>query len=674
MKNKKTNKIIILSVILVIFLIFLIIFILNYSKDSYSFSLIEKKWIKDNATNVIDVSVYNDVAVFGENGRGVIFDYLDNFTKKYEIKFNKISYFTDDKGEVKNVAFRVLNTGDSLSKNDILLYEDKYVLASRKNASYDKITDLENITIGVLASDVSLVSYTLSEAKNITYKTYDDIDKITSDYSNKVIDYVILPENRYLDFILKNDLKMVLHLNDLSQKYVLTVNNNATLLNILNKYSLQFLDKDYNDSYKKNFIDFFFRVNNIGESEKMSYNASSYNYGYVTNIPLESPNNNLFGGILSNYLSGFEDLFDVDFKVVKYNSIYELKQALSRGELDLAFGNYSDNNLNIDTIHTKSLFKEQYVVLSRSDKVLDSIKSLKDKEVMMVNSTMLFDYVNSIGIKVRAYNNTDEVLRHVTRESILVIDKYTYDFYKNRKLESFNVVYEGVLPTDYTFLIRDVNKNSTFASLFKYYVEHVDYKDFTYKYNIVSTVGTGIPVMTILIVLCSAIVLVLVVVFISRHLKKNTALKKEDKLKFIDAMTSLKNRNYLNYNIKAWDDNVIYPQSFVVIDLNNIKYINDSHGYEEGDNVIKKAASILIVNQLPNTDIMRTDGNEFLVYMVGYDEKQVVSYTRKIYKELKELPYGFGATLGYSMITDDIKTVDDAINEATIEMRNAKEK
>ena len=71
---------------------------------------------------------------------------------------------------------------------------------------------------------------------------------------------------------------------------------------------------------------------------------------------------------------------------------------------------------------------------------------------------------------------------------------------------------------------------------------------------------------------------------------------------------------------------------------------------------------------------MRTDGNEFLVYMVGYDEKQVVSYTRKIYKELKELPYGFGATLGYSMITDDIKTVDDAINEATIEMRNAKEK
>ena len=138
-------------------------------------------------------------------------------------------------------------------------------------------------------------------------------------------------------------------------------------------------------------------------------------------------------------------------------------------------------------------------------------------------------------------------------------------------------------------------------------------------------------------------------------------------------MTSLKNRNYLNYNMEKWEENVIYPQSFVVIDLNNIKYVNDNHGHEEGDNVIKKAASILIINQLENTDIMRTDGNEFLVYLVGYSEKDVIAYTRKIYKELKELPYGFGASIGYSMINDDIKTIDDAINEATLEMRKAKE-
>ena len=155
---------------------------------------------------------------------------------------------------------------------------------------------------------------------------------------------------------------------------------------------------------------------------------------------------------------------------------------------------------------------------------------------------------------------------------------------------------------------------------------------------------------------------------------KKKDISKENKLKFIDVMTSLKNRNYLNYNIKKWDDNVIYPQSIVIIDLNNVKYINDNYGHEEGDNVIKEAANILLNSQLENTDIMRTDGNEFLVYMVGYDEKAVQDYTRNVNQLLKELPHNFGATFGYSMITDDIKTIDDAINEATLSMRQAKER
>jgi len=60
--------------------------------------------------------------------------------------------------------------------------------------------------------------------------------------------------------------------------------------------------------------------------------------------------------------------------------------------------------------------------------------------------------------------------------------------------------------------------------------------------------------------------------------------------------------------------------------------------------------------------------------MVGYDEKAVVAYTRKIYKELKELPHNYGASVGYSMIMDELKTIEDAINEATILMREQKEK
>ena len=44
-----------------------------------------------------------------------------------------------------------------------------------------------------------------------------------------------------------------------------------------------------------------------------------------------------------------------------------------------------------------------------------------------------------------------------------------------------------------------------------------------------------------------------------------------------------------------------------------------------------------------------------------------------MHKELKTIVHGFGAAAGYSMIVDETKTLDDAINEATIDMRNNKE-
>lgn len=135
----------------------------------------------------------------------------------------------------------------------------------------------------------------------------------------------------------------------------------------------------------------------------------------------------------------------------------------------------------------------------------------------------------------------------------------------------------------------------------------------------------------------------------------------------------MKNRAYLNDNIEKWDNSNIYPQIIIVVDLNNVAYINDNFGHEEGDKVITEAANILIQTQLPKTEIIRTDGNEFLIYMVEYEEKKAISYIRKLNREFKNLTHGFGAAIGYSIINDAIKTIDDAVNEATLDMKTNKE-
>ena len=675
MKKNKNKKNLILTIIGVILLVVLLIFILNYSKDDATFSLIEKKWITDNENNVIDVSIYNDVPIFGEGGQGIAFDYLESFTDKYNIDFNKVSYLSDNTENLKNVSFKILNSDAELENSDILLYEDAYVVISLNTSGIDKISDLSNLEIGVLEQDLSLVSYYLVDAREVNYKSYKSASELFAALSNEDIKYAIVPKGLYLDDILRNNLNILFHVSDLKQKYVLSVKGNDTLLNIMKKYNVQVSD-EFEEMYNENLLSATFKYLEITEAEKSSYNSSTYTYGYVVNMPYENSEDSKFVGTISNYLSGFEDTFDVDFKMVEYDTVKDLRQALSNGEVDLVFSNFNVDGTNIDKVYSISPLKEEYVIISKKPFIVDSVRSLKDKEVYVVSNTYLHDYLVSNNVNTKGFKNTDDLLKNIDNNSIIALDINTYRYYQEQKLLGFKELYIGLLNQDYKFTIRDVNKNTTFSKLFTTYISIVNYNDIKYNYNTTSTISNVDFLKNIVkyLIIILFFIMGIVILMAANRKRKKEKIGKDNKMKFIDVMTSLKNRNYLNLNLEKWSENKVYPQSVIVIDLNNIKEINDSHGHEEGDNEIKKAASILINNQLEKTDIIRTDGNEFLIYMIGYEEKEVVAYSRKLYKELKELPHKYGASIGYSMITDELKTIEDAINEATIMMREQKKK
>ena len=87
-KNNKINKIIILSIIALIFTISLVIFILNYTKDDSSFSILEKNWINNHSSSVVDISVYNDVPIYGQDGDKIGLEVLMNIYNLF-LKFHK---------------------------------------------------------------------------------------------------------------------------------------------------------------------------------------------------------------------------------------------------------------------------------------------------------------------------------------------------------------------------------------------------------------------------------------------------------------------------------------------------------------------------------------------------------------------------------------------------------
>ena len=275
--------------------------------------------------------------------------------------------------------------------------------------------------------------------------------------------------------------------------------------------------------------------------------------------------------------------------------------------------------------------------------------------------------------KVKTYDRVSQLLSKIDKDSIIVLDKNVYEMYKDKELANYRVIYNDKENLEYGYIIRDVNENSTFKSLFTTYMEMINYKQL---YNVAwkeFLVDSKEISYGYLYAIGAVIILFIIWLFAKKKLKVKKKARREETIRYIDPLTSLKNRNYLNKNFSRWENNAIYPQAIIVINLNNLRHVNDVYGHEEGDKLIKLAANILIKNQLDQSDIIRTDGNEYLIYMVGYEKNKVVAYMRKLYKELGELPYGYGATLGYSMIEDDIKTIDDAINEAVLEIRANKE-
>jgi len=669
MEKKKKNTIITLVVIALILFSGIIFFLLNYSSDDSSLTILEKKWITDYANKMVDVEVFNDVPVYGYNGNGMIFDFLDVLTDKYDIQFNKTSYYTREVTEHgDSMAFLALNPDEKVQDSDILLYEDHFVVLGVETKDKIKLTDLENI--GILKSDsVILKEYF---GAGVLYSEYEKVDELITDLKEKKVSYIVIPSMGYMDKVLNHDLDIVYHIQDLTKKYVFRVSD-ETIHGIMKKSYLEYLSGDYFEDYSKNYLSIYFQSTNTTDFDQKNYNAKAYKYGYVIHMPYENYVNQQFVGTISNYLREFEKQTNVEIEVVRYDTVDDLKTALVREDIDFALGNFDYTSINMESMTTGAISDLEYLVLSRDEMVLNSIKGLRDVEVSVVGSSILYHLCNQNGVETKNFMNTDDLIRNMDDNSVVLMDKETYLYYKDTNLKDYKIVYEDSIMNGYRFLMND--KNGAFNKLFDYYIDTVDYSTIRYQYQTDITLTkdyTGIWVVSFIAVL--VLFMVFTVILVSKKAVVNTAISKEDILKYIDPMTSLKNRSYLNLNIYKWDDNVIFPQSVMILDLNGIRDINDRLGREAGDEVIRQVAGILINNQLENTDIIRSGGDEFLIYMVGYDEKKVADYMKKLVKEMKDIPHSMGVEAGYSMILDEVKTVDDAINEAIIMIKKNKEK
>lgn len=649
-------------------------YVLNRSDKDTTLTILENRWIESNKNKLIDLSIVNQVPVLNYNGSGLIFDFLNSLEKDTGLSFNKVSITTTD---TPKTEYSIMAT-DQLMKNDLLFYEDCYAIIMKENVKYNSLSDIKGITLGVLDSDLDSINKYL-QGSVITLKTYDKVEDLVASIGTDV-DAIALPKTTNLETIIKNNLTISYNITEYPIYYVLRLGKTERLNTILKKYYKKWYNENYELSYNTYLSSTYFNFKNIDDKEKAKFKGKRYVYGFVSDAPYDIMVGSKLRGYNSSFLKELSLLADIEISFQEYNNISSMIKDFNANKIDLMFDNYEPVKYNLDVINTVSTYDEKVVIVSHNSQLLtvNSLASLEGKKVMTVKNSIISYYLKASNVKVEEYDSLDQLMKKVKKDSIIALDYENYKYYKDNKLRKYKIDYMESLVEDYGFIIRDIKDNKVFGELFNFYLSFVNEKDILTDgfYELSKEDKATINGNRLFIFFSTFGIFIIAIVGyfkLGKGKTKSKKISKEDKLRYIDSLTSLKNRVYLNDNIEKWDNSEVYPQAIIIVDLNNVAYINDNYGHQEGDNVIKEAANILIRGQIENSDIIRTNGNEFLIYLVGYDEKQVVAYNRKLNKELKELSHGFGAASGYSMINDAIKTIDDAVNEATLDMRNNKE-
>ena len=637
-------------------------------------TVVEKKWIEDNKNKVIDFSALNNIPIVSDNGSGLLFDFLNALETDTELEFNKLSYESNSNPQ-SNYS---LTKKEKIDSNDLLLYQDNYVLVTKEKEYYTDIDEIKDLNIGLLNNDSEKIQEYLVGSTNITYKPYNTNDELLTALNNNEVNAIALPKLDYLENILNNDKYISYNITEYKINYVITLGDNDRLNKILTKYFDKWQETEYSNSLNKYLANTYFTYKEISEKNQTEFRSRRYTYGFVTNAPYDININGSLKGLNHELINNFAETAGIEIDYKQYSSIENILKDFEAGKIDLILNNFNNSGLKLETYKTIPVYDSKITIITNKDTdlVVNNISSLKEYTVLTIKRSKIARYLKANDIKTKEFDNIKDLIANIKSLQIAAIDEYTYDYYVRSDLKDFKNLQTLDMNNNYGFISKENNK--ILNEFFDFYLSFINtkekilgsYKDLLLSNN--NNKNLQLILSCIVIVLLAIAGIITKIIF-GKKKDINSKLSKTDKLRYVDTLTSLKNRNYLNDNMTAWDNSEAYPQSVIIIDLNNIAYINDNFGHAEGDKIIVEAASILINHQLKDSEILRTNGNEFLIFIIGHDEKSVVTYIRKLNKEFKELSHGFGAAIGYSMINDEIKTIDDAINEATIDMRNNKE-
>ncbi len=152
-------------------------------------------------------------------------------------------------------------------------------------------------------------------------------------------------------------------------------------------------------------------------------------------------------------------------------------------------------------------------------------------------------------------------------------------------------------------------------------------------------------------------------------------LEETQRLALTDSLTGLGNRRQLHslfeHELTA-AERYQFPLAFVILDLDDLKRINDTGGHSLGDLALKRFAQVLTQNARRGDIVARYAGDEFVLVMLRSDRSAAAKGIERILAALRR--HALPASIGVAMFPDDGRDAQSlffAADEALYEAKSA---
>lgn len=680
------------------------------SLPSLELSIAQEQWLKTHARQGLllglDPSAGMEYFKDGDAQKGYMLELATHLSKRLDVQIkieDSLSWGGVYQGLHDGTIDLLFGANPTPERLEVMsftepIYSVPYTVMARNGGNINTIGDLLGKRVAFISEDIGIslfkAYYTKVEFETVLFENQASALQALS--QNKVDGFITSGGDVVYDYLLRYpNIKQIVQIKDIRSELTLSaLKANTELIEIVQKVLMT--DRTLIDQMITRARQAYIQkiVQLTPEEKDWLAGRPIVRVGVPTDyLPIDFDNGGKYGGIAGTYLTKFADLVGIEMQPIAapFDDVYTM--AL-KGEIDVLNMAKTEERL-ANFIFTEPFSNERDQIYGNRDSdYVNDTYGLEGKRIAVIEG---FWHERYLEINLR---NVDIIKTKDIQSSLKLIADGQADYlietpavaeYYLSGLGYTDILKKGETSAD-SFLYFGVAKNmGMFVSIFNKMAPLVDYEEAKY-------LGVqGLPKITniendrlIALLLIAALFLVLLLMAVSAiafRLSKQSAqiemMKERERLIYLDPLTELYNRNYFNH-IESQMDQQPFPQFLVMMDINDLKLVNDQYGHLIGDQMITAFAQHLKELDSSVTAI-RMGGDEFILWVTGAKESDVKILIQRLrFKcahillyslgdEAKVIQSGIHVAMGYCGRTDRERSVEQCLQEADAAMYNDKE-